>query len=184
MDVSQVGETTLCGVVCKMRDIELESIGGGISPRPPIHLIPGNSLPEACRQLGERAAVAADLLANQGKLRVLIIEDDALIAEVLAEVLIDMGFSVCGIEATEADAVENSARSQPDLMIVDANLREGNGICAVQTIIGGHFIPHIFVSGDRLLNHAIHPRAIFLQKPFLEADLAQAIQRALGTDAG
>ncbi len=112
--------------------------------------------------------------------RVLIIENEALMAEVLAELLTEMGFTVCGIEATEAGAVATAARTQPQLMIIDANLREGSGISAAQTIIHDEFIPHVFVSGDDLSDHVLDPRAVALQKPFLEAELAQAIRRAIG----
>ena len=38
-------------------------------------------------------------------LRILIVEDDALIGMLLAEMLEDMGHGLCAIEATEADAV-------------------------------------------------------------------------------
>lgn len=116
--------------------------------------------------------------------RVLIIENEALMAEVLAEILAEMGFEVCGIEATEAGAVASAARTGPHLMIVDANLREGSGISAVEKIVREHFVPHIFVSGDRLSDRGLDPRAIVLQKPFLEAELAQAIRLAIGITTG
>ena len=50
--------------------------------------------------------------------RVLVVEDDAMIGVLLGEMLEGMGYDVCGIEATEADAVTAAARFRPDLMIV------------------------------------------------------------------
>lgn len=114
------------------------------------------------------------------QLRALIVEDEALIAFVLAEILEELGFEVCASEATEAGAVAAALRERPDLMIVDARLRQGSGISAVETILRDQFIPHVFTTGDRLSGLTLHPRAIVLQKPFLDADLAMAIQRALG----
>src|ERR1700719_4544619 len=60
-------------------------------------------------------------------LRVLVIEDDALIAMLLSELLAGMGHDVCATAATEADAVTAATRHRPDLMIVDARL--GRSVC-------------------------------------------------------
>lgn len=135
---------------------------------------------KSCPGLIRAMAPDTELVAPGKKIRVLIVEDEALIALVLAEILEEMGFGVCASEATEAGAVAAAIRHRPDLMIVDARLREGSGIGAVETILRDHFIAHIFLSGDRLAASGLHPRAILLQKPFLEPELALAIRRALG----
>lgn len=124
-------------------------------------------------------ASAASSVALRKQVRVLVVEDEALIALVLSEILEEMGFDVCGSEATEAGAVAAALHHQPGLMIVDARLREGSGIRAVESILRDQFIPHVFTSGDRLEGAGLHPCAVVLQKPFLEAELALAIQRAL-----
>ena len=79
--------------------------------------------------------------------RVLIVEDEAMIAMMLAEVLRELGHEICATEATEAGAVAAAARHHPDLMIVDECLRQGSGISAVEEIIRFGFIPHVFVTG-------------------------------------
>jgi CheY-like chemotaxis protein len=112
-------------------------------------------------------------------LRVLVVEDETIIAMLFAEVLEGMGYEVCAIEATAAGAVATAARCKPDLMIVDANLREGSGVCAVAEILRGGFIPHLFVSGNSLRELSLEKGAIMIQKPFVESDLVRAIQRAL-----
>lgn len=112
--------------------------------------------------------------------RVLVVEDDAVIATLLAEVLEGMGHDVCAIEATEADAVAAANRCRPDLMIVDARLGDGSGVSAVEEILRAGFVPHVFVSGDALRVQALRPGALVIQKPFRESDLARAIQHALG----
>ena len=114
------------------------------------------------------------------KRRILVVEDEAMIAVVLAEVLEEMGFEVCGIEATEAGAIAAARRLQPDLLIVDARLKQGSGISAIAEILRSGFIAHVYISGDRLQQDKVHPRAVLLQKPFLESDLGRAIQQALG----
>jgi len=59
-----------------------------------------------------------------------------------------MGHEVCGVETTEATAVAAALRHRPDLMIVDARLRGGCGVSAVEAILRTTFVPHLFVSGD------------------------------------
>ena len=117
-------------------------------------------------------------------LRVLVVEDDAMIAMLLADVLMGMGHQVCATEATEADAVAAAMRYRPDLMIVDAGLREGSGVSAVDTILLAGFVPHFFITGDSSWVRALRPTAIIIQKPFLESDLVRAIDRAIGAGTG
>jgi DNA-binding response OmpR family regulator len=116
-------------------------------------------------------------------LRILIVEDDALIGTLLAELLARMGHDVCGIEANEADAVAAAVRHRPHLMIVDARLGEESGISAVDEILGGGPVPHIFITGDTAMLETLRPGAVVIQKPFRETELARAMQRALGATA-
>ena len=84
------------------------------------------------------AGASADEVANETaeqplilqprRLRIQIVEDDALIGLLLGDMLEVMGYEVCAIEATEIAAVSAAARCEPDLLIVDANLREGSGV--------------------------------------------------------
>jgi CheY-like chemotaxis protein len=112
-------------------------------------------------------------------LQILVVEDDTLIAMLLVETLVEMGHGVCGVEVTEADAVAAALRYRPDLIIVDAQLREGNGVSAVDEILGTAFVPHLFISGDIKKVLARRPDAVAIAKPFRESELVQAIQRAL-----
>jgi CheY-like chemotaxis protein len=112
-------------------------------------------------------------------LRILVVEDDSLIAMLLVETLAEMGHGVCGVEATERGAVMAALRCRPDLIIVDAQLREGNGVSAVDEILSTGFVPHLFVSGNINEVLARRPGAVAIAKPFREPQLVQAIQRAL-----
>lgn len=120
--------------------------------------------------------------ANPTKaLRVLLVEDDAVIAMLLADVIAAIGHDICAIEATEAGAVAAAVQFRPDLMIVDAQLGDGNGVFAVDKILRNGFVPHVFMSGDTSTVRALRPRAVAIQKPFDESDLVGAIHLALGT---
>lgn len=117
------------------------------------------------------------------KLRVMIVEDNRVIAGLLAELIEAIGHEVCGIESSESGSVAGACRLKPDLMIVDAHLLDGSGISAVETITRDCFIPHIFVSGDASAVRLLKPKATVLQKPYFETDLLLAITSALGTAA-
>jgi DNA-binding response OmpR family regulator len=111
-------------------------------------------------------------------LRILVMEDNAVIGMLLAEMLAEMGHDVCAIETTVADAVTAAVRCKPNLLIVDVRLGDGSGISAVEEICRTEPIPHLFVSGDTSGVKALRPDAVVIQKPFRESDLARAIQCA------
>ena len=113
-------------------------------------------------------------------LTILVVEDDALIGMLLSDMLAGLGHSVCAVERGEAGAVAAATRFQPDLMIVDAHLGDGSGVSAVETILQSRFVPHVFVTGDRLGTQQQRPGDIVLEKPYRERDLVRAVNRALG----
>lgn len=113
-------------------------------------------------------------------LSVLLVEDEFLIAMLITQVLEDMGHTICATESTEAGAVAAAARYDPDIMIVDARLRDGSGISAMTKILLTRQVPHVFVSGDVSGVRALRPDAVVIQKPFFASDLARAMQLALG----
>jgi DNA-binding response OmpR family regulator len=58
-------------------------------------------------------------------LKVLIAEDDLMIADMAEETLVDHGYEVCGIARTVAEAVALALRHKPDLAVIDLRLADG-----------------------------------------------------------
>lgn len=116
-------------------------------------------------------------------LRVLVVEDEAIIGMLFSELLEEMGHSVVAVAATEDAAVAAALEHKPDLMIVDARLQEGSGIGAVDKVLLNGFIPHIFTSGDTQSVLVLRPGAVVIAKPFRESDLIPAIEKACGLKA-
>jgi len=116
-------------------------------------------------------------------LRVMVVEDDGLLAELLGEVLEGMGHAICASEGNEAGAVAAAVRYKPDLMVVDVRLGEGSGVSAVDKIQLNGLIPHIFVTGDMKGLKALKPAAEALEKPFRDSDLKRSIERVIGAAA-
>ena len=111
-------------------------------------------------------------------LRILVVEDDVMIGELLAETLEGLGHTVCAVERNFADAVAAALHWRPDMMIVDVGLGEESGIAVVKEILRREFVPHVFVTGDRVRDTLLAAEAVLLQKPFRVSDLEQAIERA------
>ncbi len=120
----------------------------------------------------------SDRIQKTKPLRIMIAEDDGIIALFLAELLEGLGHTVCASIATEPEAVAAAKAQLPDLVIMDGTLRQGNGVHAMKAILSTRFIPHIFVTGDPY-RFGAYSGAIIVQKPFDTQTLVRAINRAL-----
>jgi DNA-binding response OmpR family regulator len=58
-------------------------------------------------------------------LKVMIAEDDLMMADMLEDVLVEGGYEVCGIARTVDKAVELGELHHPDLAVLDLRLAEG-----------------------------------------------------------
>jgi DNA-binding response OmpR family regulator len=56
-------------------------------------------------------------------MQILVVEDDVMLADCLAEALLDDGHEVCGVAATVAEALALARRHRPDVAILDMQLR-------------------------------------------------------------
>ena len=112
-------------------------------------------------------------------IRIMVVEDETLMGILFGQVLEELGYVVCAIVATEANAVAAAERCKPDLMLVDVQLGIGSGVAAVTEILLKGFVPHVFYSGDISGVRTSRPTAVAIQKPFRVLELARAIERAL-----
>jgi DNA-binding response OmpR family regulator len=80
---------------------------------------------------------------------VLIVEDDFMIADCLEEILVEAGFTVCGIAATVAEAIALGEQRDPDLGVIDLRLAEGGvgtDVAAALRLRGGFGV--LYASGN------------------------------------
>jgi len=134
---------------------------------------------------------ARDRLRAATAARVLIIEDEAIIAMDLQQLVESAGHEVVGVAASEADAVAIAERERPSLVLADVNLGHGgDGANAVERILARHSTPVIFVTAypERLLTGSRVEPAFVITKPFEPTTLAvatyQAVTRGLPLGAG
>ncbi|MGG5823312.1 PhyR family response regulator anti-anti-sigma factor [Falsiroseomonas sp. HW251] len=134
---------------------------------------------------------ARDRLRAATAARVLIIEDEAIIAMDLQQLVESAGHEVVGIAATEDAAVAIAERERPTLVLADVNLGHGgDGATAVERILTRVSTPVIFVTAypERLLTGSRVEPAFVITKPFEPTTLAvatyQAVTRGLPLGAG
>lgn len=146
-------------------------------------------LPEAARVVGmtvdraERAlSRAREALRDTLKARVLVVEDNAVAAIDLTEMITEMGHEVCGTAATEREALTLVNAERPTLALLDVGLARGdNGIAVAQKLRDLFGLPVIFVTGcsgefDRL---GLSPMGPVIRKPFTPEAVRDAVTHAV-----
>jgi CheY-like chemotaxis protein len=129
--------------------------------------------------------IMVDANATPAK-RVLVVEDEMLLALDYARCLEDWGFVPIGPASTADEAVATFAREGADAITMDLRLAEGSdGIDAARRIIALGPVPIVFVTGNAdgssmVAMRAIEPLAI-LPKPLDEPSLRRVLERAFQT---
>ncbi len=121
---------------------------------------------------------------NTAVVRVLIVEDERLIARDIKEIAESFGYEVLGISISGEEAIAQARRLRPSLVLMDIGLEgELDGIAAAQTIWSELRIPVVYstVYSDAETLDRVKATAPFgyLIKPFREQDLMVAIETAL-----
>ena len=116
--------------------------------------------------------------------KILVVEDNAIIARETSERLKRLGYTVTGIVARGSDAVENARTNRPDLILMDINLKgEIDGIEAAGQIAEFSDAPVIYLtaySDDATLQRAMQTKPVaYLIKPFKERELYSNIEMAI-----
>ncbi|ATI41305.1 response regulator [Pacificitalea manganoxidans] len=115
--------------------------------------------------------------------RILIIEDEAIIAMDLESIVSEMGHTVTGIARTHSGAVQLGKSEVPDLILADIQLADNSsGIDAVNellTMLGD--TPVIFITAfpERLLTGDKPEPAFLISKPYSEEQVRSAVSQAM-----
>lgn len=115
---------------------------------------------------------------------ILIVEDEALIASYIQEVLEESGFAVAGIASSGPEAISLASTSKPDLALVDIKLAGPmDGIEVAQVMQTRFNVRSIFLSGLCDPETTARAKAAsplgFLEKPFRPSQVFNALERAL-----
>ena len=126
---------------------------------------------------------AADEARPAAGLRVLVVEDEALIRLDLTEMLTEEGYVIAGEAGDGEQAVELARELRPDLVIMDVKMPKVDGIEAAGSIVEEKIAPVVMLtafSQRDLIEQARDAGAMaYLVKPFARHELVPAIELAV-----
>ncbi|MBC7506046.1 MAG: response regulator [Sandarakinorhabdus sp.] len=137
------------------------------------------------RRPDEVLALVAEALADidrQTTTRVLIIEDEPIIALDIETIVRDLGHGVTGMATTADEAMAMFNAETPGLVLADIQLADhSSGIDAVRDMLAQHAVPVIFITAfpERLLTGERPEPTFLITKPFQTATVKAAIAQAL-----
>jgi DNA-binding response OmpR family regulator len=109
--------------------------------------------------------------------RILVVEDEALVAMLVEDALMDAGFTVLGPARTVSQALELLKADPPDAAVLDLNLGGENSL-SVADALAARGIPFLVATGYGAAGLPAHLKHIpVLPKPYDPADLTGAIDR-------
>jgi DNA-binding response OmpR family regulator len=111
-------------------------------------------------------------------LKVLIVEDDFMIADMIEKVVMSNGYDISGIASTVSEAVALAREHRPDLAIIDMRLADGGLGTEIVTLLHddpGPRIGILYASGN--INQVIElaDGDACIAKPYRMADLLRAL---------
>jgi DNA-binding NarL/FixJ family response regulator len=124
-----------------------------------------------------------------GPARILVVEDDFLVAMQVETALAEAGFALAGIAVSAEEAVELAASQRPAVVVMDIRLAgKRDGIDAALELFQDHGIRCIFATAhhDQDARRRAKPATPlgWLQKPYTMASLIRMIRQALRDSSG
>ncbi len=115
---------------------------------------------------------------------VLVVEDEAITAMEIRATLNRLGYRVSGIASTEEEAISNTMKHSPDLILMDIHLKgKDDGISLADQLRTKFDIPVVYLtafSDDDTLKRALFTQPYgYIVKPFSEQELRSMIETAL-----
>ena len=113
-------------------------------------------------------------------MRILIVEDEALIAMMLVDVLEDGGHEVMEPAATATEALALCEVRLPELALLDVNLRDGsNGVALARVLSDRWGLPVIFASGQVMEARQARDIALgHIRKPYQPETVLRSVEVA------
>jgi len=116
--------------------------------------------------------------------RILVVEDEKIIAMDIQHTLRGFGYEVCGVVSSGEESIEQAFQNRPDLVLMDIGLKGPiDGICAARAIQSHLPIPVIYLTAygdEKTLNRVDQTKPFgYIYKPFEESELWFKIETAL-----
>ncbi|WGH77706.1 response regulator [Jannaschia ovalis] len=131
----------------------------------------------------ELVGIARQEMADAVAGKVMIIEDESIIAMDIEALVTEMGHRVTGIARTHREAVELARAEMPDLILADIQLADNSsGIEAVNEVMTDlGRCPVIFITAfpERLLSGERKEPAFMIAKPYTQEQVRSAVSQAM-----
>lgn len=125
------------------------------------------------------AGAAASASLDLRGVRVLVAEDDAVIALCLRETLRDLGCAVLGPLSSVSETLALLATTHPDVALLDVHMADG-AITPAACLLAERNVPMIVTTGDdEACRDPALRGAVFLRKPYSDVTLRHALRRVL-----
>ena len=117
-----------------------------------------------------------DTIAACGR-RVIVVEDEMMIAMLLEDMLTDLGHTVVGVAGRLDSALDLAREADADMAILDVNL-SGEASFPVAKVLAERGLPFMFATGYGALGlEAPFQHILTLKKPFELKDLSRALEQ-------
>jgi len=120
---------------------------------------------------------------HQAAARILIVEDEGIIAFCLKDTLTELGYDVVGSVPSGEEAIQEAGEKLPDLVLMDVQLQSDmSGIEAAAQIHAQFGIPVVYMTGyakDTLLQQIKATGSYHLDKLARDEELYATIEKAL-----
>ncbi len=179
-DPAEIARARLSRVTPRSRQALLLTAMEGFTPEDTAYLIDTDA--DEVERLVAEALVEIE---SQTRARVLIIEDEPIIAMDIEAIVRDLGHEVTGVAVTRDEAVGLAMEDRPGLVLADIQLADdSSGIDAVKDILAEFEVPVIFITAfpDRLLTGERPEPTFLITKPFQRSTVKAAISQALFFD--
>ena len=118
------------------------------------------------------------------KTKIMVVEDEVVVATDIKMTLIGFGYEVCAMATTGEVAIKNAEESNPDLILMDIELAgEMNGIATAKEILSRFDIPVIYLTAHTTEKYISQAKMTgpfgYLTKPIVHKELHTNIEMAL-----
>jgi CheY-like chemotaxis protein len=116
------------------------------------------------------------------KTKILIAEDEKIVALDIRNQLQGLNYEITSIVSTGEDAISECRKQRPDVVLMDIQLKGiKNGLQAASEIYSEMRIPiiHLTGSGKRIFDKNLMYPLLFLSKPFEKRELREILEKVL-----
>jgi two-component system, response regulator PdtaR len=128
------------------------------------------------RRGGSKRRLALTHYQTAITMRVLVLDDEWLVAALTATILLHAGHDVVGPASSAQEAMQLAVARKPQLALLDIDLHGAGSGLDVAHLCSELGIPAVFVSGSRVSPEERDGAAGSLSKPYLPNDLLQAVE--------